>query len=121
MTPVADLTWAPVTALVDALRAAGVRADLDPASLNLPAAWVTVEGLQAANVRHDLALDVAVYLIAPDQDYARALEDLADLFNSTVPEVLTPDGQVVPQGVILPDSSTPLPALRVPVRLYESE
>lgn len=116
-----DLTWQPVLDLVTALQAADVRADLDPAALNLPAAWVTVEGLQAANVARDLALDVAVYLIAPDQDYARALEDLAELFNRVVPGVLVPDGRVVPQGVVLPDSSTPLPALRVPVRLYESE
>lgn len=117
----AELTWQPVLDLVNALRAAGVRADLDPASLNLPAAWVTVEGLQAANLRRDIACDVAVYLIAPDQDYTRALEDLAAMFNLVVPGVLIPDGRVAPQGVILPDSTTALPALRVPVRLHESE
>lgn len=116
-----SLTFGPVEALVAALRAAGVRADMDPSNLNLPAAWVTVEGIQAANLRTDVAIYVAVYLIAPDQDYGRALEALADLFNLAVPGVFSPDGQTVPQGVILPDSSTPLPALRVPVRLYESE
>ena len=115
------LTWGPLNVLVDALRAADVRADLDPSSLNLPAAWVTVEGIQAANVAGDTTLLAVVYLIVPDQDYGRALADLADLYNLVVPGVLRPDGQVVPQGVILPDSTTPLPALRVPVNLYESE
>lgn len=117
----ATLTWGPVLDLVAALQAAGVRADLDPANLNLPAAWVTVDGIQAANVRGDVDLLAAVYFIAPDQDYARALEDLAEMFNLVIPGVLIPDGQVVPQGVVLPDSSTPLPALRVPIRLTESE
>lgn len=116
-----DLTWGPVVDLVASLQAAEVRAALDPADLNLPAAWVSVEGLQAANLRHDLAVDVAVYLIAPDQDYHRALEALGAMFNAVVPEVFTPDGRVTPSGVVLPGSDTPLPALRLPLRLHEPE
>lgn len=111
------LDFQPVVDLAASLEAAGVRASLDPSDVNLPGAWVTVETIQAGNLRGTLILGCVVYLIAPDQDYRRALEALAAAYNLTVPGVLTPDGPVVPQGVILPDTSTPLPALRVPVNL----
>lgn len=112
-----ELDFAPLVDLVTALEAAEVRAALDPAQLNLPGAWVTLESVQATNVARDLKLWAVVYLITADQDYHRALDALAVMFNQVVPDVFTPDGPVVPQGVILPDSSTPLPGLRVPVRL----
>jgi hypothetical protein len=35
-----------------------------------------------------------------------------------VATVLTPDGPVVSQGVVMPGDPTPLPALSVPVFLY---
>lgn len=113
-----DLTFAPVTDLVTALQAAQVRASVDPAEVNLPGAWVTVEGIQAASLGGHHRLLCAVYLIAPDQDYGRAMNALADLYNAAIPAVLLPDGPVVPQGVILPGDTTPLPALRVPVHLF---
>lgn len=110
------LSFAPVTALVDALVAAGVRATLNPADLNLPAAWVNVETIRALTVDGSLQLEVAVYLIAPDGDYTVAYDTLAELYNATA-TVLSPDGPVTPQGVVLPGTSTALPALRVPVNL----
>ncbi len=113
------LDFTPLVELTEALEAAGVRSSLDPSDLNLPGAWVTVESIQAANLAGSLTLGTVVYLIAPDQDYRRAMEALADLYNRAVgpTAVVTPDGPVVPQGVILPDTSTPLPALRVPVNI----
>lgn len=114
------LTFGPLLALVESLNAAGVRAALDPSDVNVPGAWVTVEGIQAETLDGSLRVEAVVYLIVGDQDYLRALEDLADLHNATL-TVLSPDGKVVPQGVILPSTPTPLPALRVPVYLYESE
>lgn len=107
--------------LVDLLEAAEVRATMDPAEVNVPGAWVTLDGFQVTNLRGATAVDVAVYLIVGDQDTRRALDSLADLYAKVVPGVLRPDGRVVAQGVLLPDSSTALPALKVPVRLYESE
>lgn len=104
-------------ALVAALEEADVRADLDPAKVNTPGAWVTLDGFQAVNVRRDPMVDAVVYLIVADLDTRRALDALAELYNKVVPTVLRPDGRVIAQGVILPDSSTPLPALKVPVRL----
>lgn len=112
-----QLDFAPLADLVEALKAAEVRASLDPAAVNLPGAWVTLEAVDPVNLRRDLRLAAVVYLIVGDTDYRRALDALAALFNAVVPAVLTPDGPVVPQGVLLPDTSTPLPALRVPVHL----
>lgn len=113
-----EFTFAPVDALVTALVAAGVRSTVDPSDLNTPGAWVTVEGIQAANLAGTHRLLCAVYLVAGDQDYRRAMTALADLYNLAIPGVLLPDGPVVPQGVILPGDTTPLPALRVPVHLF---
>lgn len=115
------LSFAPVNGLVAALNTAEVRATVDPSDLNVPGAWVTVEGIQAANLAGSVTLLCAIYLVAPDQDYQRAMDALAEMYNKTVPGVLTPDGPVVPQGIILPDTTTALPALRVPVNLQESD
>lgn len=111
-----QLSFDPLVALVASLNAAGVRANLDPANLNLPGAWVTVEQIAPLTLAGNLELAAVVYLINPDTDYARAYPALASLYN-LVATVLTPDGPVVPQGVVMPGDPTPLPALRVPVNL----
>jgi len=115
---VIPLSFMPLAGLVDLLEAAEVRAAQDPAEVNTPGAWVTLESVVPATLRGDYRLEAVVYLIVPDQDHRRALAALADLYNQVVPAVLTPDGPVVAQAVVLPDTSTPLPALRVPVHLH---
>lgn len=111
------LSFAAVDDLRLLLQDVGVQASLDPADLNLPGVWLTVETIQAWTVRGTLRLTCALYLIAPNVDPVRALEELTDLYN-TVRTVLTPDGPVALQGVILPSAPTePMPALRVPVYL----
>ncbi len=112
------LSMAPLQNLVELLQAGGLRATLDPASVNLPGAWVTLEGFQAANLARDHRLLAVVWLLVPDTDARRALEALADLFNQVVPSILVPDGQVNVQGVQLPDTTTVVPGLRVPVHLF---
>ncbi len=112
-----SLSFAPVHDLVAALEAGEVRATVDPSDLNTPGAWVTVEAIQGVNLAGTLRLEAVIYLIVGDQDYMRAMDALAALYNATL-AVVDPDGPVTPQGVILPDTSTPLPALRVPVFLY---
>ncbi len=112
------LDFAPLQTLADAIVDAEVRATLDPAALNTPGAWVTLGEARTATLSGSTRLSAVVYLVVDDTDYRRALDGLADLYNTLVPDVLTPDGPVVPQGVLLPDSTTPLPGLRVPVNLY---
>lgn len=110
------LSFGPVQALVELLRGAGLRADMDPASLNLPGAWVTVDAIRTLTVDGAVQLECVVFLIVGDTDYERAYTKLAELFN-LMGTVLEPDGPVTPQGVVMPGTSTAVPALRVPVNL----
>lgn len=111
------LSVAPLEALCTALAAAGLPAAQDPADVNPPGAWVNLEGITTA-----VALDgthqlrAAVWLVVPDTDHHRALEALAAAYSQLL-TVLTPDGEVTTEGLVLPDNPTPLPALRVPVNL----
>lgn len=116
-----DLSFKCLVDLVATIQAAGLRASLDPGDLSVPGVWVTCDGVLAANLARDYQVSAVLYLVTDDRDYRRSLESLADMFNVLVPTVLVPDGPVVPQGVLMPDTSTPLPALRVPVILNESE
>lgn len=113
----AAFTTAPFDELIAALGSVDVQASMDPADLNLPAAWLALDTVQSANVRGQLELRCRLFLIAPDTDPARAVTLLGDLYDKTT-QVLSPDGQVVAQGVVMPGDPTPLPALAVPVYLY---
>lgn len=110
------LDFGPVSQLVTLLGDSGVRASTNPEDLTLPGAWVTVETIRPLTVAGQLQLECVVFLITGETDYARAYGELADLYNQAA-TVLSPDGPVVPQGVVMPGDPTPLPALRVPVNL----
>lgn len=112
-----ELTTAAFTELLDALNAAGVQASMDPAELNLPGAWLALDTVGIANVQHKLRLECRLFLISNDTDPLRAVEALGKLYDQAT-SVLTPDGPVVTQGVVMPGDPTPLPALAVPVYLY---
>lgn len=112
-----ELTTAPFTELLEALDAAGVQASMDPAELNLPAAWLALDQVRRANVAGGLRLECRLFLISPDTDALRAVEKLGELYDKAT-TVVTPDGPVVSQGVVMPGDPTPLPALAVPVYLY---
>lgn len=112
-----ELTTAPFVELLDLLATADVQASMDPAALNLPAAWLAFDGVAPANVAGRLELRCRLFLISPDTDPLRATEQLGALWDK-VATVLSPDGPVVTQGVVMPGDPTPLPALSVPVNLY---
>jgi hypothetical protein len=110
-----------ITELLTALEGAGVFATMDPARVNLPGGWLAVDEVAAVNLKGALELRCSLFLIVKDRDTLRATEALAELYATTC-TVLRPDGPVVTQGVVLPDSPTPMPALRVPIHLHtESE
>jgi hypothetical protein len=111
------LTADPVDSLVELLAAEGVQASMDPAELNLPAVWVALDELARPTLGPVLELRTSLYLISPDTDARRSLGHLGQL-HAKVLQVLTPDGPVTTQAVVLPGDPTPLPALRVPVHLY---
>lgn len=112
-----DLTTAPLTGLITQLEDAEVFTSLDPAKVNPPGGWLAVDELRPHSVAGGLQLRCSLFLITEDRGALRSLEQLAQLLNKAR-TVLTPDGPVLTQGVVLPDSSTPLPALRVPIYLY---
>jgi hypothetical protein len=111
------LTEAPFTELLDALWAADVESSMDPAALNLPGAWLALDQFRGVNAAGNLRLECRLFLISPDTDPLRAIGHLGAL-HAKVLQVLTPDGPVVSQGVVMPGDPTPLPALSVPVHLY---
>lgn len=111
------LSFGPLQQLVELLQGAGLHADTEPANVNLPGAWVTVEGVRQLTLDGQLQLECAIYLIHSDTDYTRAYEELAKLFNQARDAGVFPDGVVVPQGVVMPGNPTPMPALRVPINL----
>lgn len=112
-----ELTFTPVAELVELITATGLQASQDPAELNLPGAWVTVDQVVPSTLEGGWEVKALVFLIVQDNDYARASDQLADAFNK-LHTVIDPDGPITPQGVIMPGDPTPLPALRVPVSLY---
>jgi hypothetical protein len=111
------LTTAPFTELIDALGTAGVQTSMDPSELNLPGAWLALDQVRRAVVGGGLRLDCRLFLISPDTDPLRAVELLGELYDLAA-TVLSPDGPVLSQGVVMPGDPTPLPALSVPVFLY---
>lgn len=111
------LTEAPFTELLDLLAAADVAASMDPATLNLPGAWLALDTVAAATMAGQLRLECRLFLVSPDTDPRRAIGHLGTL-HAKVLQVLTPDGPVVTQGVVMPGDPTPLPALSVPVHLF---
>lgn len=114
------MSWdsAPLVELADAITAAGLPAALDPADVATPGAWITLDRLRRGTVGGGVRLEVSVYLVAPDLDPRRALDELAAAYALVVPGVFTPDGATESTGVILPGDPTPLPGLRIPVYLY---
>lgn len=109
----------PVRALIDAAAALDppVYISMDPQEVNPPGGWLAVDELPRINLAGDVRLDCFLYLIAPDTDPERSLETLVPLYQQLL-TILTPDGTPQTIGVVLPDSGTPLPAIRIPVNLY---
>lgn len=110
-----ELDFTAVDDLVEALRAAGLRADVDPAQLNPPCVWVNVTGL-GDHTLDGIQIRTRLVCIAPDQTHRRAMGVLAGLYNKVV-SVVDPAGETTTQGTVLPDAPTPLPSLSVPFDL----
>lgn len=70
--------------LADALAAAGVEASVDPADLDLPGVWVTLDRLTVPTFTGGGLVRARLLLIVPDQDHIRAVEALQDLYDATV-------------------------------------
>lgn len=113
-----DLDLTAVEELAQRLRDAGLSASADPAEVNTPGVWVTLDTLAPVTVDDSWELVCACFLVCGDLPYPQAYASLQELYTSLAAAGVTPDGPVTHQGLVLPDSPTVLPALRVPVNLY---
>lgn len=100
----------------DELRAAGVRADLDPRNINPPAVWIQlreVENLLAAGAR---MVTFRLFLIVGDAGTEQALAALDQLLDATATAGWDWSAEPIETVTVsLPGvESTQLPALRLP-------
>jgi hypothetical protein len=104
--------------LVTALRDAGLNADLDAQNLTPPAVWVQLESIAHSILSGGMVLRCRLYAIVGDGPTGTVLDNLDALYE-TVLDVVTPntDTDTTVAGVVLPDTSTPLPALQLTVDL----
>lgn len=101
---------APATDVIDTLKAAGIRASLDPATLNLPGVWVQVTDLAIATYGTS-KVDMTLALIVGDQDAKRAQTALLKLLNEVA--AVLPIRTASARTFLMPDQ-TRLPGLAVP-------
>lgn len=105
---------AALLAAVEGCRSASV----DPGKVKLPGVWIRHDslGFRLGGATHKLTL----HLITPEREQGRALPELAALFNALSAQLHQlggPSGDLQLVGVVLPGSSTPMPALAVPLDL----
>lgn len=98
--------------VVAALKAAGVRAALDPALLNLPGVWVQVVGFDL-DTMDTFRTELRLALITRDADSKRAMESLTALAREVHPVI--PVARARARTFLLPDGNL-LPGLEVPTR-----
>lgn len=100
------------------LAGAGVPCSLDPATVQVPGAWITPRSIDGLTMRGSGRLTYHLYLIAPAVATLQALDILNGLYEAAWPVIdpVTEEGDVVDlaQGVALPaNPGTALPAFRL--------
>lgn len=105
---------AEVNALIDGLKAAGVRATIDPAKVNTPGVWLNLGDLDHDTLACSTLRAEAVCCVADTTDEA-ALANLAAMHDAVL-ALVDCAGLIRFQGTVLPGPDlTPLPSLVVPV------
>lgn len=125
-----DLNPADIQALVDVV--AGdpegpdhIPASIDPSDLNLPGAWVVLDGIGGGTLA-GVDLTCRVFLIAPNVVPTQALAILAPLYNTAKARLqaagIQRNGTTTTELVVVPGTeSQPLPALSIPVLFTTSQ
>lgn len=103
-------TLAPAVDLVDTLKAAGIRASMDPAHLSLPGVWVQVTSLSVATYGAT-SVTMTLALLVGDKDARRAQTSLIELFNQVAAVIPVRSGDA--RTFLMPDNSR-VPGLAVP-------
>lgn len=82
--------------------------------INPPCAYVALSGVPEIYLAGNVEVAWFVYLVANSTDETRSVVELGTLLDVVLPH-LSPAGEIEFVGVSVPEHSTPLPALRVPV------
>lgn len=104
-------------ALAVRLRDAGLSASCAPEDVNVPGVWVTLDTLTPLTVGDSWELGAVCFLVVGDTTYPNTYKGLQELLEELAAAGVTPDGPVLHQGLVLPDTPTALPALRVPITI----
>lgn len=113
-----DRIRAALTVVRDQLAGAGVPCSLDPATVQVPGAWITPRSITAITMRGTGTLTYHCYLIAPAVGTLQAMDILNGLYDVAlgVIDPLSEEGDDVDlaQAVELPSNpGTHLPAFRL--------
>ncbi|MFC8387050.1 hypothetical protein [Nocardia sp. NPDC057272] len=100
-------------AIVDRLRAQGMRANVDPAKLTPPCAWVSVTGVDHAYLGGCGVATVTVWLITTDRPPAIAHKALGELLGQALAVIDPTEQTATNEAITLTQSSQPLPAYRM--------
>ena len=97
------------------LTAAGVRTVVDSRDLSLPGGWLTPRRLSEFTLDGSYVAEWELLLIAADHGATAAVDALGSMFAAVFDGYVDADVEAV--SLTLPNlSSTPLPALSVPIR-----
>ncbi|MFJ1461003.1 hypothetical protein [Nocardia sp. N2S4-5] len=102
-----------MTEIVDTLRAQGIRANLDPAKLNPPCAWVQPTQIEHTLLGGGVVLTVAVWLIATDRPPDITHAALSALLSRALVVLEPTEPTVINEAITLTQSGQPLPAYRI--------
>ncbi|MFD4355829.1 hypothetical protein ACFWPX_24985 [Nocardia sp. NPDC058518] len=99
--------------IVIALRAQGIRANIDPVKLTPPCAWVQVTQVAHTRLCGGAEATVTVLLITTDRPPALAHVALGELLDKALAVVEPTEPTVTNEAVKLTDNGQPLPAYRI--------
>lgn len=97
---------------------------VDAAKLVTPGCWLRVDSIRMETLAASHTVATTVHLVVPDSDPERAHTRLSALFTALRPTLETvgySGADIAFTGLLIPGSSTPLPALAIPVELHITE
>ncbi len=117
------LDGADLVELCTLLKAGPIKsASTDPSKVQpLPGVWVRVDSINAGTLASGCDIATTLHLIIGDRGWDSAWDKLGERLGdvlAVINEIGGPSGPIVPVGVVLPVSATPMPALAVPFILH---
>lgn len=98
--------------IAEALTSAGVPTTLDPTTVPVPGAWLTLQAVTPDLLGGLVSAVAELVLVAPDVGHVAAMTYLLDMYGDVI-GLITAASQGTPDAVALPGHPGPLPALRL--------